>query len=83
MKKILKKLLLLIFVAVFMSCNIDEEFYAPKIILDSETGVYTVKYGREIIIEPEYEHAEDATFSWTMDGEVISTSPSLSFMQEK
>ena len=83
MKKILKKLLLLIFVAIFTACNIDEEYFAPKIILDSETGIYTVKYGREIVIAPEYEHAEDATFSWTMDGEVISTSPSLSFMQEE
>lgn len=83
MKKILKKLLLLISFAILTACNIDEEFYAPKIILDSETGVYTVKHGREIVIAPEYEHAEDATFSWTMDGEVISISPSLSFMQEE
>ena len=83
MKKILKKLLLLIFVAIFTACNINEEFFAPKIILDSETGIYTVKHGRELVIAPEYENAENATYCWTMDGEVISTSPSLSFMQEK
>ena len=82
-KSNMKKLLLLIFVAVFTACNINEEFFAPKIILDSETGIYTVKYGRELVIAPEYEHAEDATFCWTMDGEVISTSPSLSFMKEE
>ena len=81
--KLLKKLLLLIFVAIFTACNINEEFFAPKIILDSETGIYTVKYGRELVIAPEYENAENATYCWTMDGEVISTSPSLSFMQEK
>ena len=82
--KLLKKLLLLISAVVaFTACNINEEFFAPKIILDSETGIYTVKYGRELVIAPEYENAENATYCWTMDGEVISTSPSLSFMQEK
>ena len=81
MRKILEKLLLLIFVVVLHSCNIDEE--PPQIILDSETGIYTVKHGREIVIAPTYEYAENATYSWTMDGEVICTSPSLSFMQEK
>ncbi len=83
MKKIFKKLLLLISAVVaFTACNIDEEYFAPEIILDSETGIYTVKYGREVVVAPQYEHAEDATYCWTMDGEVISTSPSLSFMRE-
>ena len=83
MKINLKYFWLLILVAVLYSCNIDEELFAPKITLDNESGIYTVKYGREILIEPKYENAEDATFSWTMDGEVISTSPSLSFMKEE
>lgn len=55
----------------------------PKIVLDSETGVYTVKLGREIVIAPGYESAADATYSWTMEGEVISTEPSLRFTGEK
>lgn len=83
MKKLLKKLLLLISTAILASCNIDEEYFAPKIILDNETGVYTVKYGREIVVAPEYEHAENATFCWTMDGEVLCTSPTLSFTMEE
>ena len=66
-----------------ISCNINEEFFSPKITLDNETGIYTVKYGREIIIRPTYEHAENATFSWTIDGEVVETSPSLSFSREE
>ena len=82
MKKILEKIWLLIFVAL-TACNINEEFFAPKITLDNETGIYTVKYGREIIIRPTYEHAENATFSWTIDGEVVETSPSLSFSREE
>ena len=83
MRKLLEKLLLLIFVVILYSCNIDDELFAPKITLDSESGIYTVKYGREIIISPTYEHVENATYSWTLDGEVVSTSPSLSFMKEE
>lgn len=83
MKINLKYFWLLILVAVLYSCKIDEELFAPKITLDNESGIYTVKYGREILIEPKYENAEDATFSWTMDGVVISTAPSLPFMKEE
>lgn len=83
MKNILKYYWLLISVAFLTACNINEEYFAPKIILDNETGVYTVKYGREIVIKPDYENAEYATFSWTMDGEVLGISPSLSFSHEE
>ena len=39
------------------SCKIDEDITTtlpPKIILDNETGIYTVKQGREIVIAPAY-----------------------------
>ena len=68
------------------SCNIDDVIITPlppKIILDSETGVYTIKQGREIVIVPNYESAEGAVYYWKMNGEVIGTSPSLHFMQEE
>lgn len=86
MKKVLDLLYLCVIVAISSSCNIDEEITTalpPKIVLDSETGVYTVKMGREIVIAPGYESATDATYSWVMDGEVIGTSPSLSFTGKK
>jgi hypothetical protein len=72
--------------ALSWSCNIDDDITTtlpPNIVLDSETGIYTVKQGREIIIAPSYESAEEATFSWTMGGEVLGTSPSLSFTVEE
>ena len=75
-----------IIVAIIMSCNIDEEITAslpPNIVLDCESGIYTVKQGREIIIAPTYEQADNATYCWTMDGEVIGTSPSLSFYSDE
>lgn len=86
MKRVFEFLFLSVIVAISSSCNIDEEITTtspPKIVLDSENGIYTVKQGREIIIAPGYESAENATYSWTMGGEVISTSPSLSFMCEE
>ena len=83
MKYVLEKIWLLVFVVILTSCNIDDEYYAPKIILDNETGIYTVKYGREIVVKPSYEHAENATYCWTMEGEVLGISPSLSFSQQE
>lgn len=83
MKRFVEKLLLLISTAILTACNIDEEFFPPKITLDNGTGIYTVKYGRELVITPTYEHIENATFCWTMDGEVLATSPTLSFSKDE
>ncbi len=86
MKRILVYVSLCMVAALSWSCNIDDDITTtlpPNIVLDSETGIYTVKQGREIIIAPSYESAEEATFSWTMGGEVLGTSPSLSFTVEE
>ena len=83
MKRFVEKLLLLISTAILVACNISEEFFPPKITLDNGTGIYTVKYGRELVIAPTYEHIENATFCWTMDGEVFATSPTLSFSKDE
>ena len=67
------------------SCNVDDVITTslpPEIILDSETGIYTVKTGREIVITPSYKNAEGADYLWTMEGEVRGTSPSLRFMND-
>ena len=73
-------------IVLLSSCIIDNDITTtlpPKILLDSETGVYTAKRGRELVIAPNYESAEGATFYWTMNGDVIGTAPSLSFMREE
>ena len=54
----------------------------PKIYLDSDSGVYTVKVGREVIIAPSYDNVEGATYSWRMDGRLIGNDASLAFMRE-
>ena len=54
----------------------------PKIVLDGDSGVYTVKQSRELTIAPSYENAEGATYSWKLDGRLIGNDASLSFMRE-
>ena len=55
------KYLLLFSIAVFLfSCNKDEEIsqdvtVPPVIELDSEDGIYVVKIGKEVVIEPTYQ----------------------------
>ena len=85
MKRFLDFLFLSVFVVIASSCNIDEEITTslpPKIHLDSTSGVYTVKVGREVIIAPSYENAEGATYSWKMDGRLIGNDASLVFSRE-
>ena len=85
MKRVLDFIILSVMVVVASSCNIDEEITTalpPKIYLDSSSGVYTVKQGREVIIAPSYENAEGATYSWKMDGRLIGNDASLAFMHE-
>ena len=86
MRNFLGFLFLSAVVVLFSSCNIDEEITTtqpPQILLDSSTGVYTVKQGREIIIAPNYEHSEGATYCWILEGETIATTASLSFREDK
>lgn len=86
MKRFLDFLFLSVIVVIASSCNIDEEITTslpPKIYLDSDTGIYTVKVGRELVIVPNYESAEGATYCWTIDGEVVGNEPSLSFKREE
>ena len=52
---------------------------APEITLDSETGIYTVKVGRALTIAPTVRYAENALFSWTSDGKLLSTEPMLTY----
>lgn len=85
MRRVLEFLFLSVMVVVASSCNIDEEITTalpPKIYLDSDSGIYTVKQGREVIIAPSYDNVEGATYSWRMDGRLIGNDASLAFMRE-
>lgn len=59
------------------ACNKDGEIVqeappAPRIILpENETGIYTVKVGRELTLAPTVEHADNARIEWRLDGEIV------------
>ncbi len=66
------------------ACNKDGEIteeipQKPLIELDSETGIYTAKVGREVTIAPAYRYAEDAAFAWSAGGVLLSTQPVLRY----
>lgn len=86
MKNIVELLLICMVVVSFSSCNIDEEITTtrpPRIVLDSENGIYTVKVGQVMTIAPSYESAEGATYRWVMGTKILATTPVLSFIQEE
>ena len=51
----------------------DPSALPPQIILDSDDGVYTVKIGHELTIEPEFRNCDDARITWTLDGNLVCT----------
>lgn len=81
----MKKYLLLFSIAVFLfSCNKDEEIsqdvtVSPVIELDSEDGIYVVKIGKEVVIEPTYQNVDYAIYSWKCNGRIISDEPQLRY----
>lgn len=68
--------------AALSSCNKDdviETEVAPEIILDSETGIYTVAAGEELTISPFYKNVEGASFKWTLDGRILALTPDFTY----
>ena len=78
----------MITLALMLVCSCKEETGvtvppSPVITLDNETGIYTVKAGEEIIITPVYTHADEAEYSWTLDGKEICDGPELVFSSDE
>ncbi|MDE5744882.1 MAG: PKD domain-containing protein [Paramuribaculum sp.] len=65
------------------SCTKDdiiEVKASPEIEIDSETGVYTTKVGRELKIAPVYKNCgDDAIYQWKIDSKTIATTPVLTY----
>lgn len=68
------------------SCNKDDIISVdvpPRIIIDSETGIYEIKAGCELTIAPRYENISDATFTWEVDDIVSCTGPVFTLTWEE
>ena len=71
-----------------VGCNIDDEItkdfaHEPVIELDSENGIYTIKVGKELTISPKYEYVDNALYSWTVEGKLISSAPIFKYTWDK
>lgn len=78
--KTLPGLMLMALIALLASCNSDNDIIPgnrPTIEFDSPDGVYTVRVGHELRIDPIVSNASNAEFVWTMDGKTISTERAL------
>ncbi|MCM1139716.1 MAG: cell surface protein [Muribaculum sp.] len=71
----------------FSSCNRDENLYdnngTPIVEFESETGIYMVKQGHSITIEPVYKNVNNAVYAWNIDGKLVSTAPALTFSSDE
>ena len=83
----MKKLLLLsAIILAFSSCNIDEEITVdnpPKITFENKSGVYSTKIGRTITIAPNYEYAQNAIYTWSINDSIIGIDPTLEFCSKE
>jgi hypothetical protein len=67
------------------ACNKDDVIVdttpqSPKIHLSTDTGIFTVKSGRELQITPTYENVDKALYVWTIDGKIVGQEPTLSYV---
>lgn len=69
------------FLLILCSCNkddvIEEKRQKPEIILDNETGVYTVKKDRELTISPQFKNIENGMIIWTLDKKIVCKNESF------
>ncbi|MDR1183129.1 MAG: PKD domain-containing protein [Bacteroidales bacterium] len=70
-----------------VSCNNEDEELRPSklpiISFENTTGIYTVKIGKTITIEPFVENDENAMYSWTAEGKILSTEKILTYSWNK
>lgn len=78
MKKYFYLLTVAISLLLLAACNKDDEgtgggSMLPRIVLDSETGIYYTKIGKPVKITPTVENDENSIYTWKIDGKVVST----------
>lgn len=84
----MKKIGYLLLAIASVACNKNETItgnfaMAPRILLDSETGIYTVKTGRELTLAPRIENGEGAVYAWYLDGNIIGRERELTVKWEE
>lgn len=81
MKKLsLLTIVLLLFAATFISCK--DKIELPKLTVAFEKETYAVELGETITLTPVVANAENAKYSWKIEGKEISTNKELIFTPE-
>jgi hypothetical protein len=79
----LNRVVVLIFSILFVlsSCTEDDkvDLASPEIGLVGEDVIFNVKVGKTLKITPNYKNAENAVFSWKINGKVVSTQQNFEF----
>lgn len=80
---LLKLFVLLVLVC---SCRNDDdsilENLSPTVAFESETYVYKVKLGRQLKLEPIIENDIEATYSWKINGKIVSMEKNYTYTAE-
>lgn len=65
------------------SCSKDgviEVTLAPEIVIDTETGIYTVKVGHELTIVPVYKNVgSQPVYQWKVGDKTVASTPTLTY----
>lgn len=66
-----------------VACNIDkvitDEAECPEISFDNPSGVYSLKVGERLTLTPSVRNAEEALYTWLLEGEVVGSEPAYTF----
>lgn len=88
-KSVFWKVLLLAVLAGFMcaSCSSDDDGdginQKPTVVFNNQTGIYTVKIGREVTLKADVKSAVKPVYTWKQDGKIVETGLSYTFEGKK
>lgn len=85
MMKRLAEIVCLVLAMMTVACNssntLEKVDRKPIIRFDAGVVQYSVKVGRTLTVEPKYDNVDErTTYEWSIDGEVISSQPSLRYV---
>lgn len=84
MKRVLEYIFMCVMVVMTSACNIDEVYTTelpPKIIANGKSS-FRLRVGDEIRLAPDCENGKDATYSWCIDKQEVSTERAYIFSGE-
>jgi hypothetical protein len=76
----MKKILFTLSLILSLTACSNDEIAAPEIVLTEPDGGYTINKMQWLSIQPEIKNANDATFTWLLDGVEVATTENLLYV---